>query len=67
MGWLGLSLVISGMAGSVLCGVVLDKTHRYKETTLVVYVLSLAGMLAYTFVLSTSTLWPIFLVTCLLG
>lgn len=67
VGWLGLSLVISGMAGSVLCGVVLDKTHRYKETTLVVYVLSLAGMLAYTFVLSTSTLWPIFLVTCLLG
>lgn len=67
VGLMGLTLVISGMAGSVLCGVVLDKTHRYKETTLVVYVLSLAGMLAYTFVLVTKTLWPIFLVTCLLG
>ncbi|XP_075536449.1 choline/ethanolamine transporter flvcr2b-like isoform X2 [Dermacentor variabilis] len=66
-GWLGLSLVISGMVGSVLCGIVLDKTHRYKETTLLVYVFSLAGMVAYTFVLDTGTLWPVFFVTCLLG
>lgn len=66
-GWLGLSLVISGMFGSVLCGVVLDKTHRYKETTLVVYLLSLGGMLAYTFVLSAGPLWPTFIVTCGLG
>lgn len=66
-GWLGLSLVLSGMVGSVLCGVVLDETHRYKETTLVVYVLSLAGMLAYTFVLAAGPLWPLFVVTCALG
>ncbi|XP_037510894.1 feline leukemia virus subgroup C receptor-related protein 1 [Rhipicephalus sanguineus] len=66
-GWLGLSLVISGMVGSVLCGIVLDETHRYKETTLVVYVFSLAGMVAYTYVLDTAMLWPVFFVTCLLG
>ncbi|XP_077516081.1 choline/ethanolamine transporter flvcr2a-like isoform X3 [Amblyomma americanum] len=66
-GWLGLSLVLSGMLGSVICGVVLDETHRYKETTLAVYVFSLAGMIAYTFVLGVGTLWPLFVVTCLLG
>ncbi|KAL1430051.1 hypothetical protein MTO96_015532 [Rhipicephalus appendiculatus] len=66
-GWLGLSLVISGMVGSVICGFVLDETHRYKETTLVVYVFSLAGMVAYTYVLDTAMLWPVFFVTCLLG
>uniref|UniRef100_A0A023FTE5 Putative feline leukemia virus subgroup c receptor-related protein 2 n=1 Tax=Amblyomma parvum TaxID=251391 RepID=A0A023FTE5_AMBPA len=55
------------MLGSVICGIVLDETHRYKETTLAVYVLSLAGMVAYTFVLDVGILWPLFLVTCGLG
>ncbi|XP_064455471.1 heme transporter FLVCR2-like isoform X2 [Ornithodoros turicata] len=67
VGWMGLSLVVAGMAGSVACGVVLDRTHRFKETTLVVYILSLAGMVAYTFVLSAGSLWPTFAITSSLG
>lgn len=29
-GRIGLSIVLAGMFGSVVCGVVLDKTHRFK-------------------------------------
>ena len=29
-GRIGLVIVISGMAGSMVCGIVLDKTHKYK-------------------------------------
>ena len=29
-GRIGLVIVISGMAGSMVCGIILDKTHRYK-------------------------------------
>ncbi|CAG7816737.1 unnamed protein product [Allacma fusca] len=51
VGRIGLSIVLSGMVGSVISGLILDKTRRYKETTLVIYFLSLVGMLAYTFTL----------------
>ena len=29
-GRIGLFIVICGMAGSMVCGIVLDKTHAYK-------------------------------------
>ena len=29
-GRIGLLIVVCGMAGSMVCGVVLDKTHQYK-------------------------------------
>ena len=29
-GRIGLVIVISGMAGSMVCGIILDKTHKYK-------------------------------------
>ena len=29
-GRIGLTIVCAGMLGSVMCGVVLDKTHRFK-------------------------------------
>lgn len=48
-GLIGLTIVACGMLGSLVCGIILDRTHRFKETTLVVYVLALVGMLAYTF------------------
>ncbi|KOB74381.1 Uncharacterized protein OBRU01_09543 [Operophtera brumata] len=50
-GRIGLVIVVAGMAGSVLCGLVLDKTHRFKETTLAVYSASVVGMLIFTFTL----------------
>ena len=29
-GRIGLTIVLAGMAGAVLCGLILDKTHRFK-------------------------------------
>lgn len=29
-GWIGLVIVLSGMVGSVMCGVILDRWRRYK-------------------------------------
>lgn len=32
-GRIGLCIVVAGMLGSVCCGVILDKTHRFKYAT----------------------------------
>jgi len=47
-GRIGLTIVVCGMVGSVICGIILDKTHRFKETTLVVYIMAVVGMVLYT-------------------
>jgi FLVCR family feline leukemia virus subgroup C receptor-related protein len=51
-GRIGLVIVVAGMFGSVACGVILDRFHKFKETTLAVYALSLVGMVVYTFTLN---------------
>ncbi|KAH7953700.1 hypothetical protein HPB49_011494 [Dermacentor silvarum] len=51
-GWLGLALIVSGLVGSWLCGMALDRTGKYKEVTLQTYILSTVGLFAYTFILS---------------
>ncbi|MGH0158710.1 UNVERIFIED_CONTAM: hypothetical protein FKN15_077603 [Acipenser sinensis] len=66
-GRIGLTIVISGMVGSLICGVWLDKTKSYKMTTLVVYVLSLVGMVVYAFTLNLGYLWVVFITAGSLG
>ncbi|CAG9822789.1 unnamed protein product [Phaedon cochleariae] len=47
-GRMGFISVICGMVGAVLCGVILDKTHRYKATCLYLFymiILSLASFI----------------------
>ncbi|KAK7906890.1 hypothetical protein WMY93_015502 [Mugilogobius chulae] len=46
-GRIGLTLVIAGIVGSLICGVWLDRTKTYKQTTLAVYLMSLVGMIVY--------------------
>lgn len=66
-GRIGLTIVIAGMAGSLICGLWLDKTKTYKQTTLGVYILSFVGMLAYTFTLNLGHLWVVFITAGVLG
>ncbi|XP_026745792.1 uncharacterized MFS-type transporter C09D4.1-like [Trichoplusia ni] len=66
-GRIGLVFVVSGMAGSVVCGVILDKTHRFKETTLALYVATIAGMLVFTFTLDCGYIGVVYLSNILLG
>ncbi|CAH0605728.1 unnamed protein product [Chrysodeixis includens] len=66
-GRIGLVFILSGMAGSVVCGVILDKTHRFKETTLSVYIASIVGMLIFTFTLDCGYIGVVYLSSILLG
>ncbi|TSL47658.1 Feline leukemia virus subgroup C receptor-related protein 1 [Bagarius yarrelli] len=66
-GRIGLTLVVAGMVGSILCGLWLDYTKTYKMTTLIVYVLSFLGMLVFTFTLNLGHLLLIFFTGGALG
>ncbi|KAJ8008659.1 hypothetical protein DPEC_G00080720 [Dallia pectoralis] len=66
-GRIGLTIVISGMVGSLICGIWLDQTKTYKQTTLAVYLMSFIGMLVYSFTLDLGHLWVVFLTAGALG
>ncbi|XP_068198289.1 heme transporter FLVCR2 isoform X3 [Antennarius striatus] len=66
-GRIGLTIVIAGMVGSLICGLWLDKTKTYKQTTLVVYFMSLVGMIVYAATLSLGHLWVVFITAGALG
>ncbi|XP_054277209.1 uncharacterized MFS-type transporter C09D4.1-like isoform X2 [Macrosteles quadrilineatus] len=67
VGRIGLMIVVAGMLGSVCCGVVLDKTHKFKETTLAVYFFSLVGMVIYTFTLNCGYIAVVYVTAAVLG
>ncbi|NXV54017.1 FLVC2 protein, partial [Uria aalge] len=66
-GRIGLTIILSGMVGALISGIWLDRTKTYKQTTLVIYIMSLAGMIAYTFTLSLGHLWVVFVTAGVLG
>ncbi|CAL4069882.1 unnamed protein product, partial [Meganyctiphanes norvegica] len=66
-GRIGLVLVLSGMCGSIVCGVILDKTGKFKMVTLSVYIMSLVFMIAYTFIFQLNKMWLVYVVSSLLG
>ncbi|KAG7260732.1 hypothetical protein CRUP_026889 [Coryphaenoides rupestris] len=66
-GRIGLTIVITGMVGSLICGLWMDKTKTYKETTLAVYLLSFIGMVIYSFTLNLGHLWVVFVTAGILG
>ncbi|XP_026551560.1 feline leukemia virus subgroup C receptor-related protein 1 isoform X2 [Pseudonaja textilis] len=66
-GRIGLTLVVAGMVGSIICGLWLDHTKTYKQTTLVVYILSFVGMVIFTFTLNCGNLLVVFVTGGVLG
>ncbi|KAJ8736685.1 hypothetical protein PYW08_007341 [Mythimna loreyi] len=66
-GRIGLVFVLAGMVGSVVCGLILDKTHRFKETIGSVYGASAVGMLVFTFTLNCGYISVVYLSSILLG
>ncbi|KAM6954237.1 choline/ethanolamine transporter flvcr2b [Aplochiton taeniatus] len=66
-GRIGLTIVIAGMVGSLICGIWLDRTKTYKQTTLTVYSMSLVGMIVYAATLSLGHLWVVFITAGALG
>nr|XP_023024227.1 feline leukemia virus subgroup C receptor-related protein 2-like [Leptinotarsa decemlineata] len=65
-GRIGLVIIVAGMIGSVCCGVILDRYHKFKETILTVYALALMGMVLFTFTVSTG-LYVVYITSFLLG
>ncbi|XP_018538466.1 feline leukemia virus subgroup C receptor-related protein 1 [Lates calcarifer] len=66
-GRIGLTLVVAGMVGSILCGLWLDHTKTYKMTTLIVYTLSFLGMVVFTFTLDLNNIYLVFFTAGVLG
>ncbi|XP_078452367.1 choline/ethanolamine transporter flvcr2a-like [Lampetra planeri] len=66
-GRIGLTIVVLGMVGSVACGVWLDRTKTYKQTTLLVYSLSFVTMVIFTFTLDLGYIWVVFITGGALG
>ncbi|XP_006890609.1 PREDICTED: feline leukemia virus subgroup C receptor-related protein 1 [Elephantulus edwardii] len=66
-GRIGLTLVVAGMLGSILCGLWLDYTKTYKQTTLIVYILSFVGMVIFTSTLDLGYLSIVFITAGVLG
>uniref|UniRef100_A0A8C6TUI6 Choline/ethanolamine transporter FLVCR1 n=1 Tax=Neogobius melanostomus TaxID=47308 RepID=A0A8C6TUI6_9GOBI len=66
-GRIGLTLVVAGMVGSILCGLWLDHTKTYKMTTLIVYFLSFVGMVIFTFTLDLDNIYLVFVTAGILG
>ncbi|KAM4529107.1 choline/ethanolamine transporter flvcr2b isoform 1-T2 [Fundulus diaphanus] len=65
-GRIGLTIVIAGMVGSLICGIWLDRTKTYKQTTLAVYVMTLVGMIVYAATLNQH-IWVVFITAGSLG
>ncbi|BFZ12642.1 hypothetical protein BsWGS_15681 [Bradybaena similaris] len=66
-GRIGLTIVLAGIVGSLLAGIWLDKTKTFKGTTVVIYVMSVAMMVAFTFTIDMHKTWVVFLASGALG
>lgn len=68
-GRIGLTIVVSGLLGSVACGFALDRTKAFKTTTLLVYLLSLLFLIGFCFVLflGPGPIWVTYLTAFGLG
>ncbi|XP_063221494.1 heme transporter FLVCR2-like [Bacillus rossius redtenbacheri] len=66
-GRIGLVIIVSGMIGSAAGGFVLDKTRKFKETTFVLYLCALVGMLAFTFTLNSGKIIVVYVTSGVLG
>ncbi|XP_032998410.1 feline leukemia virus subgroup C receptor-related protein 2 isoform X1 [Lacerta agilis] len=66
-GRIGLTIVVAGMVGALITGIWLDRTKTYKQTTLLVYIMSFVGMVVFTFTLDLGHIWVVFVTAGMLG
>ena len=66
-GRIGLVIVVAGMFGSIIFGVILDKTHAYKRLTLILCSFSFLGMVFYSIAMYSSNLSLIYISAGVLG
>ncbi|XP_047103580.1 feline leukemia virus subgroup C receptor-related protein 1-like [Schistocerca piceifrons] len=66
-GTVGLVLIIGGTVGAVICGFILDRTRRFRETVLVVYTLFLASLAAFAVVVHLGNRALVYAVISVMG
>ncbi|XP_064617494.1 heme transporter FLVCR2-like isoform X2 [Liolophura sinensis] len=66
-GRIGLTIVVAGVLGAIVAGIWLDKTRTYKATTLSIYIMSCAGMAAFTFTMDLDRIWVVYITAGTLG
>ncbi|KAB0798373.1 hypothetical protein PPYR_09366 [Photinus pyralis] len=65
-GWIGLTMVLSGAVGTMICGVILDKYGRFRQTTLILSALGVASMFCYTLAIHKGIVF-VYLVCAMFG
>ncbi|XP_015786107.1 uncharacterized MFS-type transporter C09D4.1 [Tetranychus urticae] len=65
-GNIGAIITVVGTFGSMISGFILDKTHRYKETILALYLFSFIGLIGFTVVLKFNILY-VYIISAPLG
>jgi len=66
-GRIGLAIILTGMAGSVSFGIILDKTHKFKETATAVYFLTLCGQILFAVFTCVGIKWMVYVSAIFLG
>uniref|UniRef100_A0A5K3FP62 MFS domain-containing protein n=2 Tax=Mesocestoides corti TaxID=53468 RepID=A0A5K3FP62_MESCO len=67
IGWVGFSMVIAGLIGSIVAGIVLKKTGLYRRVLIVFYFLSVVTMGAFTGSVFSYSIAFVFVTMILLG
>ena len=66
-GYMGLTLTLSGIVGSVVCGYILGWSGKYKMVTFVIYLFSLLGTVAFTVSIELQSIVLLFISCVALG
>lgn len=67
VGSLGFLIMLSGIVGSVTAGYYLDRSHKYKETTLGIYFMAIVSMISFIFTLRSGSLALVYVSCILIG
>ncbi|XP_011698243.1 PREDICTED: feline leukemia virus subgroup C receptor-related protein 2-like [Wasmannia auropunctata] len=66
-GRIGLAIILTGMAGSVSFGIILDKTHKFKQTAVTVYFLTFCGQILFAVFTCLGIKWMVYVSAIFLG
>ncbi|XP_011052034.1 PREDICTED: feline leukemia virus subgroup C receptor-related protein 2-like [Acromyrmex echinatior] len=66
-GRIGSIIILIGLVGSVSFGIILDKTHKYKQTAMTVYFLIFCGQILFTVFTCMGIKWMVYMLAIFLG
>ncbi|OON19459.1 hypothetical protein X801_04674, partial [Opisthorchis viverrini] len=67
IGWIGFTMIVAGILGSVLAGICLDKTKKYRLVILITYAIALVWMCGFTGLLLLERIDVAFVASFFLG